>query len=248
MNTCTWFALGVVRKLLGLWIKGPLEKMCRVGSSVIQRISEDLVKYAAFLPSEFPRKCRPLNLTDRWKTTEFRQFLLYTGPVTLKIKLLAEKFEDFLDLFVGIYCISSPHYYSNRCQYVHSILCRFVKNYGRIYGKDTLVYNVHGLTHLADDVAKLGPLDTYSAFVFESYLGKLKRKIKKPNLPLTQVVYRLHEAQEVGKSSLMSKLHESEGVSKSRHDNEHMPDGVNGKDYCQFRKISYKSLHLSVRP
>lgn len=47
-----------------------------------------------------------------------------------------------------------------------------MENSGKIHGKDMLVYNVYGLSHLADDVAKFGPLYTFSAFPFESYLGE----------------------------------------------------------------------------
>lgn len=67
--------------------------MCRVGSTVIFRTSEDLVKYCKFMLSEFPRKCRLHDLADRWKANEFRQFLPYSGPVTLKIKLAANNYE-----------------------------------------------------------------------------------------------------------------------------------------------------------
>ena len=36
------------------------------------------------------------------------------------------------------------------------------------------MYNVHGLTHLAEDVKDFGPLDSNSAFSFENFLGQLK--------------------------------------------------------------------------
>ena len=37
------------------------------------------------------------------------------------------------------------------------------------------MYNVHGLIHIAEDVKRFGPLDSYSAFPFENYLGHLKQ-------------------------------------------------------------------------
>ncbi|CAG7731206.1 unnamed protein product [Allacma fusca] len=48
-------------------------------------------------------------------------------------------------------------------------------------------YNVHGLEHLAEDAAVLGPLDEFSGFKFENFLGYLKSLLKKPNAPLQQV-------------------------------------------------------------
>lgn len=125
--------LGVTRKLLGLWIKGPVQNRCRVGRDVINSISEDLLKYWKLLPFEFTRKCRSLAEMDRWKATEFRQFLLYSGPVVLNDKLPTDKYEDFLDISVAIYCLSSPFYGTNHCQYAHELLCTFVKDYGKIY-------------------------------------------------------------------------------------------------------------------
>ncbi|CAG7730141.1 unnamed protein product, partial [Allacma fusca] len=52
-----------------------------------------------------------------------------------------------------------------------------------------------------NDAMKYGPLDNFSAFPFESYLGKLKRKIRTGNRPLQQVHRRLQETQEVSKNS-----------------------------------------------
>ncbi|XP_050706897.1 uncharacterized protein LOC126992284 [Eriocheir sinensis] len=214
--------LGVTRKLIGLWIRGPVGKNCRVGSNVIQRISDDLLKYWKFLPSEFPRKCRSLAEVDRWKATEYRQFLLYSGPIALKDKLADDKYQNFLDLFVGIYCLASPFYYTTHCQYAHELLCTFVQDFGRIYGSDMLVYNVHGLSHLAGDVANFGPLDRFSAFPFENFLGKLKAKLRKPNFPVQQVICRLHEEM----NALLStepKKHVDVEVPKHMHNNGPLP-------------------------
>ncbi|XP_029171122.1 uncharacterized protein LOC114940566 [Nylanderia fulva] len=73
--------LGVVKKLLILWIKGSLS--IRLNSTQIQKISKLLIKIRERTPIEFVRKPRSLNNVMYWKATEFRQFLLYTGPVVL---------------------------------------------------------------------------------------------------------------------------------------------------------------------
>lgn len=77
--------LGVVRRLLNFWLRGPIEKGIdragRLPASVVATASERLVSLSDFVPSEFARKPRILNEIDRWKATEFRQLLLYTGPV-----------------------------------------------------------------------------------------------------------------------------------------------------------------------
>ena len=56
-----------------------------------------------------------------------------------------------------------------------------------------MIYNVHTLTHIVDDVRLFGPLDNISAFPFENYLGHLKKLVRKPQYIITQVLKRLTE-------------------------------------------------------
>ena len=73
------------------------------------------------------------------------------------------------------------------------LLRTFVSHFGDIYGKDQLVYNVHGLLHLSHDVQRRGCLDSISAFPFENFLRKVKKFVRKPEYPLAQVFRRLSE-------------------------------------------------------
>jgi hypothetical protein len=74
--------LGVVRRLLLYWIRGP--KTTRVSSRHVMMISDNLLHIRSYVPNEFARKPRSLNEMDKWKATEFRQFVLYTGMLVLK--------------------------------------------------------------------------------------------------------------------------------------------------------------------
>ena len=74
--------LGVMRRLLWFWTKSPFSAGIRISPNATRHISENL-HLKNFIPREFSRKCRSLNELDRWKATEFRQFLLYTGMVAL---------------------------------------------------------------------------------------------------------------------------------------------------------------------
>nr|CAI5858150.1 unnamed protein product [Callosobruchus analis] len=74
--------LGVTKRILTLWLKGG--KNIRFSNPQIEKFEKlhlDCVKY---LPNDFARKPRSLLDIERWKATEFRLFLLYTGPVVLK--------------------------------------------------------------------------------------------------------------------------------------------------------------------
>jgi len=68
--------LGVIRRLIWLWIKGPVANYSGIGRHMVSAISDNLLKFHSFLPREFGRKCRPLSEWERWKATECRQFLL----------------------------------------------------------------------------------------------------------------------------------------------------------------------------
>ena len=99
--------LGVVKCLILNWLRGPVVNKCRTGANAISRISELLLSCHQYLPREFPRKCRSLADVDRWKATEFRQFILYSGIVVLKGTISEVFYQHSLHFFLGIYCLSS---------------------------------------------------------------------------------------------------------------------------------------------
>lgn len=165
--------LGVVRKLIYLWIKGPLK--CRVSASVLSLISQQMASLRLNIPKTFSRKPRSLFEVAMWKATGFRLFLLYTGPVVLRNNLPHNLYRHFMLLSVAMRILLSPDLCFEFCEYADQLLKLFVENFAKIYGPEFIVYNVHSLIHLAHDARKYGPLDQISCFPFETFLGKLKR-------------------------------------------------------------------------
>lgn len=49
------------------------------------------------------------------------------------------------------------------------------------------------MKHLAADYKLYGPLDNISGFPYENYLGHFKSMLRKPHLPLQQIVKRMSE-------------------------------------------------------
>ena len=139
--------LGVVKRLILLWMKGPLDRGCRIGASAIKRISECLFDLSGHLPREFNRKSRTLDYIERWKAAEFRQFLLYTGPVVLKKHLPPPLYKHFMLLFVSIFCLSSSLFCDAYRVYAQELLVKFVQQFGELYGRDMVVFNVHELVN-----------------------------------------------------------------------------------------------------
>lgn len=92
--------LGVMKKLLQFWIKG--KHNIRMVATQIAVASTSLLSMSLFLPKEFARKPRKLDEVDRFKATELRQLLLYTGPVIFLKKLSRDKYVHFLSLSIAI--------------------------------------------------------------------------------------------------------------------------------------------------
>lgn len=191
--------LGVVRRLIFLWMKGPLT--VRLPGRDVDRISRNLLSLRPHIPSEFARRPRALNEVDRWKATEFHQFLLYTGPVVLREVLSPDLYANFLLLSTAMAMLVSPFFARKYNEYANSLLHAFVEHFARLYGNDQLVYNVHGLTHLAQDAKHFGNLDVISSFPYENYLQKLKGFVRKPSNPLAQIIRRLSEGLNGGVTS-----------------------------------------------
>lgn len=179
--------LGVVRRLIFF---GP--------QVLLKVISDELVAVRKCLPREFCRKPRAFQEYKLWKATEFRQFLLYTGPVVLRNKLPNNLYRNFMVLSYSMrLLLSSQKISAKYADYVEALMKVFVQNFATLYGRDMVVYNVHNFIHLADDARKYGFLDAISCFPFENYLGKLKRMVRKGQSPLSQIVKRVAEMQKL---------------------------------------------------
>lgn len=81
-------------------------------------------------------------------------------------------------------------------EYAHNLLVAF-SHFCQIYGNGMVVYNIHGLVHLAEDAKYVKSLENISAFSFENYLSNLKRMARKQEFPLPQIIRRLSEKAEV---------------------------------------------------
>lgn len=160
--------LGVTRKSLNLWLYGDLKYRLRllIQQQISARLENELLPC---LPIEFERKPKSLRYARMWKATEYRQFLLYTGPIALKSKLRSDLYNYFVSLHVAvrIMCCEKLH---SLLPYTQQLLEHYVSSFAKLYGNHNVSHNVHGLVHLVEDVEKFGPLDGFSAYKFENYI------------------------------------------------------------------------------
>ena len=92
--------LGVTKRLMITWKLGPLP--IRLSANHISLIGSSLVALKRFIPNVFNRKPRSLEELKLWKASEFRTFLLYTGPIVLKAVLNPEQYLHFMSLSVAM--------------------------------------------------------------------------------------------------------------------------------------------------
>ncbi|XP_051967505.1 uncharacterized protein LOC127632781 isoform X1 [Xyrauchen texanus] len=194
--------LGAMRQLIYLWLKGPLK--CRQSVKNLTMISAFMASVRQYLPRNFSRKPRSLLEISMWKATELRQFLLYTGPVVPLKNIPDTMYRNLILLSVSIRILLSPDLCTENCDYAEDILKNFVQDFGIIYGLEFVGYNIHSLIHIAQDARNFGPLDSISCFPFETYLGKFKKIVQRPQNPVQQIVRRIHEKQKVAKQKKIS--------------------------------------------
>lgn len=154
--------LGVMKKLINLWMNnGPMR--VRLSSLKVKQLSLNLEKMRSCITNDFARKPRRIEEYPRFKATEFRQLLLYTGPIVFKNVLSDECYKHFMSLNISMRILLSKDH-SAYLKYAAKLLNYFVKTFQQIYGCHYLSHDVHSLLHLVDDYITYGPLDNCSCF------------------------------------------------------------------------------------
>jgi len=155
----------------------------------------------------------------------------------LKGKLPKVQYKHFLCLHITlrILCLSECIRLN---AYAKSLIRYFIEKYKTIYGTENITYNVHNLLHLCDDVLLFGKVDNFSAFSFENYMSKIKRKMKNSRYPLQQIYNRVVEIRKLLTSVNMFNLYEEND--KPFISNE------DGKIYKYYKKISHDNFTISL--
>ena len=99
----------------------------------------------------------------------------------------------------AIHILNDPLLCKDNLEFATHLLGTFVRQVADLYGQTQLVYNMHVLVHLSIDVQRYGCLDNYSCFPSENYMQILKKLVRCPNKPLSQVIRRASEISEQDK-------------------------------------------------
>lgn len=118
--------------------------------------------------------------------------LLYIGIVELKNFLPSHEYQLFLKLVCAVrICFTKA--YAQFVPLARDLFIEYIEGYIDIYGIEHVTSNIHYLSHIVDDVEKLGDLSTINAYEFENSLHHMKMLIKTCKYPLEQISRRLHE-------------------------------------------------------
>lgn len=162
-------------------------------ASQINQLSIDLKLLIPYILIEFSRKPRGLDELNRWKATEFRLFLLYTGLATLWSYLPDNYLKHFyVVLHCAIYILCNPADCIYNKEYAHKLLVHFVQAFEVLYSETYVTYNVHNLIRL-QDVKNHECLDMFSAFPFKNHFKEIKQMFRKSAQTLQQLHRRLIE-------------------------------------------------------
>lgn len=237
--------LGVVRAIARMLYSG--RNGGRLTATVLSEICENMAGCAARIPKEFQRRCRTLYESSRWKATECRQFLLYTGPVVMNnTGVDRQQYENFLYFSVAIRCLCSNELINQYLKFVQGALKYFVQQFGEIYGEQFVVYNVHSLIHLADDARMYGTLDNFSCFEYESFLGVVKdlaHKRKTTHI-VQQICRRLSERDFVISSGSDTCDKVRHAVARKQHTKGPIIAGLDS--YVQYREMFWNGQLIAL--
>lgn len=142
--------LGAMKKLILIWIRVMGKSMDVLAK--FAAFNNFYSSFAKFVPVEFSRSPRPLQEVSHWKATEFRLFLLYLGPVVLQYFLNESYIIHFNALNCAVRILCDPRECIRNNKYAQDLMIYFVNNMELLYGKETLLYNIHNLIHISEDV------------------------------------------------------------------------------------------------
>jgi len=235
--------IGVTKKLITFWINSKHKHA--LPKSRVNELDKIMNSLKYFIPQEFQRRpsessrLHPFHDINRWKATELRQCLLYTGFVIFLGHVKEEIYNNFVILSVAIRIILTEHVTLEYYDYAKSLLRHFVESFQSIYGKAYISHNIHALIHIADDAKKYGSLNNFSCFPFESFMQPIKKQIRSGMKPLQQLVHRYAEEKSIQISNFNknSTFSTHNGPLKYHSTNQHRPliSGVQNPQFTGWR-------------
>ena len=219
-------------------------------------INERLTNARNHCPREFQRKPQTLKKLADWKATQFRMFLLYIGVVVLHGALEEKCLRHFYVLVISIRSMCRRvDRTCHRQEILNSIssICTTLLKYFftkgvELFSKTFAVSNVHGVIHIPQDYRRFGPLDSFSAFKYESFLGRLKSLVTAAFQPMTQVINKYPSLLlNIGKNRATNHIEEFNEIPELRLPEQKKKNKQNDDDdlddqYRYYKEMKFKNF------
>lgn len=142
---------------------------------------------------DFSRKPRTLKHLGLWKATELRIFILYVVPLlTYCTEIHKDLVSTLTTLHLLVFLSCHPEMHTLIID-IDNLAKLFIQQCKVIWGSQFIVYNVHSLTHLSQDLSEHGVLDNFSCFWAENFIRFVKTKARGSRFILEQVIKRVTE-------------------------------------------------------
>ncbi|XP_037502213.1 uncharacterized protein LOC119376472 [Rhipicephalus sanguineus] len=169
--------LGLGRQFLELWLEGTGREFY-IGRH-LRIIDERLLSLTP--PREVKRMPRSLKERKWWKAKELENWILFYSLPVLEGILERKYLQHWACLVESLHLLLEEHLFTCDLAIAEKYLLEFHIKTEVLYGKESMTYNMHQVTHLAKSVHQWGPLWSHSAFPFESGNGSLKSTVKATN-------------------------------------------------------------------
>lgn len=161
LNCVSEFIIDVMHNVhLGMWkqmlqfLKAGSRAVCRLSMNQLVQINEKLLRIR--LPREFARQPRSIFDFDRWKATELRSSLLYTGYIFLKGIVSDDMYQLYLKLTVAMNILHTDNDVRRNLllNFARELILEFIRDSCHLLGESFIMYNVHCMSHIPDDVQR----------------------------------------------------------------------------------------------
>ncbi|KAF7996964.1 hypothetical protein HCN44_005241 [Aphidius gifuensis] len=163
------------------------QKWTRI-KDIYDSIDEILLKIKP--PTRISRTPRTIQDMSNWTASEWRNWTLFYSLPCLKRVLQPVYFDHFALIVNAAYILNSDSIDEKNLKLAKKQLSKYVEDMATLWGLDSMSYNVHLMTHIADSVRNWGPLWCFSTFSFESWNGDIIKMISSPYHRDHQIVAR----------------------------------------------------------
>ncbi|CAH0554787.1 unnamed protein product [Brassicogethes aeneus] len=194
-------------------------------------------------PSDFNRRPEPMSRYSKFKATQLRQLLLYTGPAVFRNVLGNDHYRHLMLLHAVMRLLNRENPPEELLLFCEASLRSYVTLCLYLYKEQYMSYNIHCLLHIVDDVRGLGPIDSYSAFCYENSMPNFRDlATHRPYLALQQYYKRIKE-----KDQGEQPFHvENQIVTSKKRVAGPLPINILPAMCEQFEKVSIGSIILST--